>query len=74
MTPPPAAYLPIPSNKQPAIDPTLTVPTFIGQVPMDAHRSILVYRLWVHAMYAKHEAEKRDGATGKARSTIRHEI
>ena len=38
-----AAYLPKPSPDQPKIDPTLTVDTFIAEVPIDPHRSILVY-------------------------------
>jgi hypothetical protein len=39
----PATYLPLPPHKPPANDPTLTLDTFIAEVPMDAHRSILVY-------------------------------
>ena len=38
-----ATYLPIPPHKPPANDVTLTVDTFIAEVPMDAHRAILVY-------------------------------
>ena len=38
-----AAYPPLPPHDQPKTDPTLTVDTFIAEVPIDAHRSILVY-------------------------------
>ena len=37
----PATYLPLPPHEPPANDPTLTVDTFIAEVPMDARRSIL---------------------------------
>jgi hypothetical protein len=38
-----ATYLPKPSQGQNKIDPTLTIDTFIAEVPIDPHRSILVY-------------------------------
>jgi hypothetical protein len=39
----PATYPPIPPAKPPPSDPTLTVDTFIAEVSIDSHRSILVY-------------------------------
>src|SRR5215213_11291188 len=39
----PATYLPKPSHEKEKIDPTLTLDTFIAEVPVDPRRSILVY-------------------------------